>query len=329
MFKRGYNAFRFTQGLSVKIDFLQMGDFKTKLLGQENTEYILNKILEDPPHIFITGMYGSGKTTICNEFISHYYKKHNIKDKDLSNWIMNLSSEKDRGIHCVRQNVAEFVHHSSARPGVYRWIIIDDADSLPVISQQALRRPMETHAHTTRFFFCSRQPSDLIPPIRSRSLHLEIESLSPLDFINISLRKNNSSFTIDPIGLTFLFTLAQCPSQLESIIKFLSYYYKDKTVISINDINYLFGSPSYTSSIKILESVIKKNEKELINLFFRVWSTGISYEDFLNELNIYIKQLGILQPKTTQVLYYIIMKGWIQFTQGKTQSFDMLRLLLS
>ena len=305
---------------------MEMEPFRTKLLGQEATENILNKVLDDPPHIFITGMYGSGKTTLCQEFISYYYKKHGIKDK--SKWIMNLSSEKDRGIHCVRQNVAEFVHHSSAKPGIYRWIIIDDADSLPVISQQALRRPMETHVHTTRFFFCSRQPSDLIVPLRSRTLHLEIESLSPLDFINISIEKHHSSFKIQPAGLTFLFTLAQCPSQLESMIKILTHYYKDKTSLSIDDINYLFGSPSYTSSIQILKSIIKKNEKELITLFFNVWTTGISYEDFLNELNIYIRQLGILKPHMSQTLYYIIMKGWIQFTQGKTHSFDMLRLLL-
>jgi len=305
-----------------------MDRFKTKLIGQENIEELFNRIIDDDdiPHIFLTGMYGTGKTTICNEFINYYYKKKNIKDKD--KWIMNLSSEKDRGIHCVRQNVAEFVHHSSAKEGIYRWIIIDDADSLPIISQQALRRPMETHSHTTRFFFCSRYPSDLIPPILSRCLHLEIETLSPFDFINISLNKYNSKFSVSTSGLTFLFTLSQSSSQLESMIKILSYYYKDKAELTVQDINFLFGSPSYNSSIHILESLIKKDEKELLNLFFRIWSTGISYEDFLYELNTYIKQLGILEPHVNQLLYYTIMKGWIQFAQGKTHSFDILRLLI-
>jgi replication factor C subunit 2/4 len=135
--------------------------FKTKLIGQYEIEDVFNKILVDPPHIFITGSYGSGKTTLLKEFISKYYKDNNIKNTD--DWIMNLSSEKDRGILCVRKNVAEFVHHSAAKPGIYRWILIDDADSLPIISQQALRRPMETYSHTTRFFFISRHPSDLIP----------------------------------------------------------------------------------------------------------------------------------------------------------------------
>ena len=302
--------------------------FKTKLIGQNDIESTFNRIIEENqiPHLFITGTYGSGKTTILKEFINAYYAKYNIKDTN--EWIMKLSSEKDRGIHCIRQNVTEFVHHSSAKPGIYRWILVDDADSLPIISQQALRRPMETHAHTTRFFFCSRYPSDLISPLKSRCLHLELETVSCLEFINHSLQINNSPFSISQSGLTFLFMIAQTPFQIESMIKILIHYYNDKKEISIEDINVLFGSPSYNVSFDIIKNIIAKNENELCKLFFKMWSTGISYEDFLYELNTNIKQFGIIKPKTSQYLYYIIMKGWIQFAQGKTHSFDMLRLML-
>jgi len=300
--------------------------FKTKLIGQYEIEDVFNKILVDPPHIFITGSYGSGKTTLLKEFISKYYKDNNIKNTD--DWIMNLSSEKDRGILCVRKNVAEFVHHSAAKPGIYRWIIIDDADSLPIISQQALRRPMETHAHTTRFFFCSRYPSDLIAPLKSRCLHLEIETISTVTYINHYISTTNKNFTIEPLALTFIISIAQCPSQVKSMMEILSNFYNNKEIITIQDINALFGSPSYNITIDIIQAYIKQNNKLLIDLFFKVWSTGISYEDFLYELNINIKQIGILKPKTSQKLYYMIMRGWIQFAQGKTHTFDMLRLML-
>ena len=303
--------------------------FKTELIGQKYIEDIFNKILDDTndmPHIFISGCNGSGKTTLLKEFIDAYYKKHSIKNK--SEWIMNLSSEKDRGIHCVRQNVTEFVHHTSAKQGVYRWILIDDADSLPIISQQALRRPMETHAHTTRFFFCSRYSSDLIPPLRSRCLHIEVESVSPFDLIDHFLKKNSSKQALTPEAYSFIMTLVKSPSQIKSIINILSNYYKTEEVISIQHINYLFGSPNYSFSIDILRAYVKKDNEKLFNLFFKIWSTGVSYEDFLQDLNIYSKQLGILQPKIDQMINYFIMKGWIQFAQGKTQSFDILRLLI-
>jgi len=302
--------------------------FKTKLIGQNETESILNRILDEDKisHIFLTSTYGAGKTTIMKEFIKAYYDKYKIKDT--SEWIMNLSSEKDRGIHCIRQNVAEFVHHSSAKPGVYRWILVDDADSLPIISQQALRRPMETHAHTTRFFFCSRYPSDLIAPLKSRCLHLELDTVSTYDFLNYYLDYKKVHFKISLEGITFLLTIAQTPSQIENYINILQMYYINKDIINIHDINLLFGSPSYNITIHIIENLIKKNNEEIIRLFFKIWSTGISYEDFLYEINTNIKQIGVLKPKTSQKLYYIIMKGWIQFAQGKTHSFDMLRLML-
>ena len=303
--------------------------FKTELIGQNYIEDIFSKILDDTndiPHIFISGCNGSGKTTLLKEFIDAYYKKHSIKNK--SEWIMNLSSEKDRGIHCVRQNVTEFVHHTSAKQGVYRWILIDDADSLPIISQQALRRPMETHAHTTRFFFCSRYSSDLIPPLRSRCLHIEVESVSPFDLIDHFLKKNSSKQVLTPEAYSFIMTLVKSPSQIKSIINILTNYYKTEEVISIQHINYLFGSPNYSFSIDILRAYVKKDNEKLFNLFFKIWSTGVSYEDFLQDLNIYSKQLGILQPKIDQMINYFIMKGWIQFAQGKTQSFDILRLLI-
>jgi DNA polymerase III delta prime subunit len=242
---------------------------------------------------------------------------------------MNLSSEKDRGIHCIRQSVAEFVQHVSAKKNVYRWIIIDDADTLPIISQQALRRPMETHAHTTRFFFVSRYPSDLIAPLKSRCLHVEIEPISLLEYTNYSLVKNKATFTLNNDALSLLLILSQTCSQIETYIKILSTYYKDKTELNYEDINSLFSSPSYNINANIVNQYIKQDYNELLKLFFKIWSTGISYEDFLYELNNYIKQIGILNPQKCQKLYYLIMKGWIQFAQNKTHSFDMLRLMLN
>ena len=301
--------------------------FKTKLIGQEYIQEIFNKILQENniPHIFITSPYGSGKTTLLKEFISTYYKIYNITNT--SEYILNLSSEKDRGIICIRKNVTEFVHHSSAKPGIYRWILIDDADSLPIISQQALRRPMETHAHTTRFFFCSRYPSDLIQPLKSRCLNLEIETISTIDYIHHYYNFNNIQFNIDSVGISFLISLAHSPSQIEAMLKILHAYYLNKENITISDINILFGSPSYSYTLEIIDAFIKKRKNHLIQLFFKIWSTGISYEDFLYELNSSVKQIGILKPKTSQKLYKMIMKGWIQFAQGKTHSFDKLRLI--
>ena len=88
------------------------------LIGQEESLRILNETLKDPPHLFFTGGYGCGKTTMMNTFLKAYYAQFNIKTPG-PEWILNLSSDQDRGIHCVRQSVAEFVRHAPAKEGIY------------------------------------------------------------------------------------------------------------------------------------------------------------------------------------------------------------------
>jgi DNA polymerase III delta prime subunit len=300
---------------------------ETPLVGQAEGLRILNETLADPPHLFITGGYGCGKTTLMNCFLSAYYKQYGIVNPG-PEWVLWLSSDQDRGIHCVRQSVAEFVRHAPEKEGIYRWIICDDADSLPIISQQALRRPMETHNHITRFVFCSRHSSDLIQPLRSRCLNIELETVSPIDLLShflVSCKQTQLTFPME--SLLILLHISQTPTDLKRVILLLGTAFPEPTVITEQAILDLFGSPSYSLCLALIRSFLKGNTVECIDLFFKIWKTGISYEDFLNEMNVTLKQIGQLPPQKSQVLHELILKGWMYFAQGKTHSLDMLRLL--
>ena len=299
------------------------------LIGQQENLRILNQILKDPPHLFISGGYGCGKTTIMNAFLKAYYKQYNISTIS-SEWVLNLSSDQDRGIHCVRQSVAEFVRHAPKQPGIYRWIICDDADSLPIISQQALRRPMETHSHITRFIFCSRYSSDLISPLRSRCLHIELETMNPIQLLMHFKKRDEPRTVLDftPESLSILITLTQTPTEIKRMINILIAKYEgQRKTVPLEDIYELFGSQSLSLCEELLIQYLNKDYELCLSIFFKIWSTGISYEDFLNELNITLRQLGIQDPKKSQAIHQLILRGWIYFAQGKTHSFDILRLL--
>ena len=200
---------------------------ETVLIEQEPALNLLNKVLDDPPHIFISGGYGSGKTTLMREFVSAYFKSKGAKPNYES--ILWLSSEQDRGIHCIRQSVAEFVKHTTNTPGVYRWIIIDDADSLPIISQQALRRPMETHAHSTRFIFCSRYKSDLIQPICSRCMHVETSMVPPTSLIQHYISKfSTQRLTFTPDFIETIVSIVATPTEIRNCVRILANRFKDE-----------------------------------------------------------------------------------------------------
>jgi DNA polymerase III gamma/tau subunit len=303
---------------------------KTTLVGQEEAIDLLNTVLKDPPHLFISGGYGSGKSTIVREFLTAYYLAHNISIVD-PEWVLWLSSEQDRGIHCVRQSVAEFVRHSSAREGVYRFIIVDDSDSLPIISQQALRRPMETHSHTTRFIFVSRHMGDLIKPLKSRCLHVELDTISPMILVkHFCVEQGCLEIEIEPAAIAIFVSLAQTPTEIRHICNILCCEYKKsgKKVITANDVISMFASPSFSICLDILRAYIRKDNEAMMTHFMDIWSTGISYEDFLHELTSSVKQLGFIPPVINQAIYQVILKGWISFAQGKTHTLDLMRLFL-
>jgi len=305
---------------------------ETALLGQEDALEILEKVLPDPPHLFFSGGYGSGKTTLLNDFLRAYYKPYGISPTD-PEWTLWLSSEQDRGIHCVRQSVAEFVRHTSAREGVYRWILVDDADSLPMISQQALRRPMETHSHTTRFMFVSRNANDIIQPLKSRCLHVEVDTISPMILVQQFCKDAGAPhLTVDGSAIGILFSIAQTPTEVKHMTKVLCRLHgekKEKTKIDAKDMLALFTSPSFSLCSDLLRAYILKDRTKMIQYFLEIWTTGISYEDFLHELTYAVHQLGILSPKINQTIHQLILKGWISFAQGKTHSLDIMRLFFS
>jgi hypothetical protein len=304
--------------------------FTTRLIGQEDCVAILNQVISDPPHIFLSGGYGSGKTTILHEFLKAYYKPYGISYSD-PEWTLWLSSEQDRGIHCVRQSVAEFVRHTSARAGIYRWIIVDDADSLPIISQQALRRPMETHSHTTRFIFISRHSTDLIQPLKSRCLHLELETISPLYLVQHFCEKAGyPGLRVEPAAIGIFMSLAQTPTEIKNICGILcNVYGKERTPatpITSNELLDLFASPSFSLCLDLLKAYVRKDREKMMQLFLEIWNTGISYEDFLHELTSSVLQMGVIPPAINQSIHQLILKGWILFAQGKTHSLDLMRL---
>ena len=307
--------------------------FVSSLVGQEDSVNLLNHILPDPPHLFISGSYGCGKTTLVTEFLKEYYAPHGISITD-TEWTLWLSSEQDRGIHCVRQSVAEFVRHSSAREGVYRFIIVDDADSLPMISQQALRRPMETHSHTTRFIFVSRHSTDLIQPLKSRCLHIELDVISPFILVeHFCSAAGFPNLKLSPNAVAMFMSLAQTPTEIKNICQILCKVYGpdrgNDSPITSDEILHLFASPSFSLCLELLRSYVRKYKDAMMRLFLEIWTTGISYEDFLHELTSSVVQMGILSPSVNQDIHQLILKGWISFAQGKTHSLDLMRLFFN
>ena len=292
------------------------------LIGQDPVYETLNQVIKDPPHIFLTGPYGYGKSSLATAFLEAYFKQFDIDPTD-PEWVFYLSSDSDRGIHRVREGVAEFVRHTSLRKGIYRWILVDDSDTLPIVSQQALRRPMETHAHTTRFLFCSRHVSDLIAPLRSRCLHVEIETISLNDLLETLTEKYEIKTTLSEKSKQFLLTMSLSTRHL---------IYYMKCIACLGDsfdeekFRVMFSGVSDERIRKLILSFLRKDKEQVFALLFDIWNSGISYEDFLTDMSRCSKKMGYLPPIQDQKLHEIMIQGWIYYTHGRTHLLDILSL---
>ena len=300
---------------------------ETSLIGQAAATHILNRVIDDPPNIFITGAYGSGKTTLLREFIAAYFVKRGARPHRES--ILWLSSEQDRGIHCIRQSVTEFVKHTSNTPGVYRWIVIDDADSLPIISQQALRRPMETYTDSTRFIFCSRYKSDLIQPLFSRCMYVETSVVPPSQlFEHFAKLYDAPTLTFSTSFVNLSICTAKTNTEIRNMMRILCGNYRNKGAHELTDQDLLmmFSAPSFSLCYKLLEAYIRKDRDAATQIFMDLWKTGMSYEDFLQELDVSFQTMKYVPSHVSQEIHEMLIKGWMNFAQGKTHTLDMMRL---
>jgi DNA polymerase III delta prime subunit len=296
-----------------------------KLIGQDSVYDILDQILKDPPHIFLTGQFGYGKTSIALAFLKRYFQQFGISESD-PEWVLHLSSDSDRGIHRVREGVAEFVRHTSSKPGIYRWILVDDSDTLPIVSQQALRRPMETHAHTTRFLFCSRHVSDLIAPLRSRCLHIEIDAVNMIDVYANFTKTLHLSRPLSEKTKQLLLFISLSPRHLLQYIQCI-----EALGDSFDESKFatLFSGSSDDRIRRLIIAFLRGNKEETLQLIFDIWQSGISYEDFLTDLFRCAKSIGFLTPRKDQQLHELMIQGWIYFTHGRTHLLDILSLFRS
>jgi energy-coupling factor transporter ATP-binding protein EcfA2 len=275
----------------------------SRLYGQDSVFQSIRESFHDLPHIFITGPPGSGKTTFLEDLMELMKKQASFKIES----VLWLTSEKDRGIHTIRDKVNDFCKRTHSLPNTLRFIVIDDADTLPLISQQALRRPMETYNHLTRFLFASRHASSLIEPLRSRCLTLELEPISPVDAVPLYMNLYNIQYTKE----LFDFCLRN----------FISIH-EVKTVLK------LYKATQTLDSLKSLLPVSTEFTNALIHdSITSLYLNGYLLDDILLSVEKSISLFPSIDPSVRFRILQFTMLGWISIQQGKEHWLDTMDIV--
>lgn len=299
----------------------------TSLVGQDSVWNECIKQFDTPCHIFITGPPGCGKTTIMRELLQEYAKIKNRPNKGI--WGYNsldecllLGPDQDRGIQTIRGQVSLFIRQTSIGENIFRWVIIDDVDTFPQISQQALRRPMESYSHITRFLFIGTSEDDLIPALRSRCIHIPMNTVNPLFFKDKFISKfcniENNFFSNDI--WSWIINLSN--SNISDLVRLLKLISDAKNVfgieLTLDKIQMLCSSPFYVDFLPLLHSISNKNLTVSIKNLITIWKRGYAYEDILESFQVINKLFNNGNFNNNILIHKFLINAWISYCKSNT-----------
>ncbi|WP_424017384.1 AAA family ATPase [Halorientalis pallida] len=163
-------------------------------LPQSGVRESLWRAVDEPLNLVVHGPSGSGKTAAVralarethadpdNDFVEinvddffGMTKKELSEDPRFSSFITSKRRRESSKADLINHVLKESASYSPVS-GEYKTVLLDNAESIREDFQQALRRVMEKYYETTQFVIATRQPSALIPPIRSRCFPVPVRA---------------------------------------------------------------------------------------------------------------------------------------------------------
>jgi replication factor C small subunit len=163
-------------------------------------EYLLNATAE-PINLVVHGPPGVGKTAAVRALArqAHEDPDNDLIELNVADFFGRTKSEiraDPRFGHFLegRSDLSkrDMINHvltesASYAPvsGEYKTLLLDNAEEIREDFQQALRRVMERYHRSTQFVVATRQPTKLIPPLRSRCFPVPMRAPSTEEIADI------------------------------------------------------------------------------------------------------------------------------------------------
>ena len=294
---------------------------ETSIIGQDEALIICNQAIKKPTHLFFYGFHGMGKTTFAFDFFDSYAKHYGIDPRD-PDYFLFLTADQDRGIHTVRAKLADFVRGSVKKQGIIRWVLIDDADTLPEVSQQALRRPMEQYAHLTCFLFIANSSECLIHALQSRCQPVRFAPIPVVLYIDTLLARMNYQIKDEKVkqwlGAACLSSVAEFKNMAE-VLQWIS-----PESPSVKDAKDICSTHDYDKIIPLVQAISYLNTENIYQNLSILWQNGMSFEDILHAVQQTADLYFILPSKSQERLYRFLVTGWAYHAQSRCNFLDLL-----
>lgn len=257
---------------------------------------------------------------MARAFIHAYLNKHGVPHAEHKDYILLLNSVDDRGIGTVRGQLTEFVRRSRRYPSAKAWVWMDDADSVPIVSQQALRRILENYEPYARFLFVAAGPEPFIEPLQSRCVMLQF---LPVNLFHFKGHFKSKDIHVSEEADAWMTTMALGNARLYKLYQQVLEASGLKTVTAA-DVQAIVNAPPVKQLQDLGTAALAGNRVQTLQCLLNLWSAGYCFEDIIYLMEIICKIYNFFSPEDTQRLYLKCGEGHVAMILNKTRLLDAL-----
>ena len=273
----------------------------SELYGHENINDAIQTIISSNQHMhyLFYGLSGTGKTSMAHIMCKQIYPS------DKSKYILKLNASYDQSIDIIHTKIRPFCQKTvtpfeyNGQIIDYKFIILDEADTLTQDAQNALRRCIEIYSYNTRFCFICNYVSKIISPIISRCVSFHFKPLSA----DVCLKKMTEvclleNITSDTNTLQYIYIkhkgdLRACLTTLQGIYSMFELH--DKTLTMTHCQQY------YNEFIE--ENIFKNlNRKTTQNILYKCLNSGMSTKQIILQLISFVLNKKKDSQKITEIM---------------------------
>ena len=253
-----------------------------------------------------TGTRGVGKTSMArilakslncleDESIHPCNKCQNCKEitNGNSSDVIEIDGASNTGVDDIRELQKELMY--SATHSRYKIYIIDEVHMLSKNAFNALLKTLEEPPERVIFIFATTEPHKVLPTIISRCQRFDFKRI-PINAIIDRLRLICKKEKI-VIETEALFTIAQKADgslrDAESLLDQVTAY--KETNIKLKDVLQIFGLIGNEVYNKIVEAILQKDSKKIINNLHTILEKGSDLQEFISGLLDYFRKLLLLK----------------------------------
>lgn len=296
------------------------------ILSQDHIRTFFLNHINDPPHLMFFGPSGCGKTYMARTFLTAYLNHHGVPKEEHKSYILSLSSVDDRGIGTVRGQLTEFVRRTRRYPRAKVWVWMDDADSVPVVSQQALRRILENYDVHARFLFVAAGPEPFIEPLQSRCVMLQF---MPVNLVGIGNRfQTSKNLHISGEARAWMISMALGNARMYKLFHQMLEA-ANMELVTAADVQAMVNAPPVRQLEALGRAALTGNRVETLRALLNLWSLGYCFEDIVYLMEIVCKIYSFFTPDECQRLFLACGEGHVAMIMNKTRLLDALAVFTS